>query len=103
GHARLVAGALLDLAAEHVADAALRERDVPELVELALVLDTRQLAALADDHDREVLSARVTLADRLRHLVEVDRLLRDEDHVGAAGDPAHDRDPACVTAHHLDD
>ena len=35
-------------------------------------------------------------------LLEVDRLLRDEDHVGAAGDAAHHGDPAGVPAHHLD-
>src|SRR5438874_100625 len=30
-------------------------------------------------------------------------MLGDQDHVGTAGDPAHDRDPARVPAHHLDD
>ena len=45
----------------------------------------------------------MALADRLRHLVEVDRDLGDEDHVGAAGDAAHHGDPAGVAAHHLDD
>ena len=45
----------------------------------------------------------MALADRLRHLVEVDRDLGHEDHVGAAGDAAHHGDPTRVAAHHLDD
>ena len=36
-------------------------------------------------------------------LLDRDRLLGDQDHVGAARDPAHDGDPARVAAHHLDD
>ena len=35
-------------------------------------------------------------------LLDRDRLLGDQDHVGAAGDSAHHRDPAGVAAHHLD-
>src|SRR5579862_9726115 len=100
---RLEAGPLLDLAAEQLADAALGQRRVTELVPLARVLEAGQLAAFADDDDREVLAARVAAADAVRDLVEVDGLLRDEDHVGAAGDAAHDGDPAGVAAHHLDD
>ena len=103
GHARLVPGPALDLLAEPLADAALREQPVPELVDLALVLGARQLAALADDDDREVLAARVPPLDLVAHLVEVDRPLRDQDHVGAAGDAAVHGDPAGVAAHHLDD
>ena len=103
GHARLEAGRLLDLLAEPVADAALREQLVAELVDLALFLGSRELAALADDDDREVLAARVPAADLARDLVEVDRPLGDQDHVGAAGDAAVHRDPAGVPAHHLDD
>ena len=45
----------------------------------------------------------MALADRLGDLVEVDRLLGDEDDVGAARDAAHHGDPAGVAAHHLDD
>ena len=56
GHARLEAGAALDLVAELLADAALGEQLVAELVDLALVLGARQLAAFADDDDREVLA-----------------------------------------------
>ena len=39
----------------------------------------------------------------LAHLVDVERHLGDEDHVGAAGEPRVQRDPAGVAAHHLDD
>src|SRR5262249_17699987 len=86
-----------------LADTALRQDHVSELILLARVLEARQLAALADDDDGEVLAARVPLPDPLRDLLEVDRDLGHEDHVGAAGDAAHHRDPARVAAHHLDD
>ena len=36
-------------------------------------------------------------------LLDGDRLLGDQDHVRAAGDAAHDGDPARVAPHHLDD
>ena len=39
----------------------------------------------------------------VRHLVEIDRPLRDQDHVRAAGDSAVNGDPPGVPAHHLDD
>ena len=63
----------------------------------------RELVALADDDDRERLPARVPALDLVAALLDRDRLLGDQDHVRAAGDPAHDRDPAGVPAHHLDD
>ena len=63
----------------------------------------RQLVALADDDDREVLPARVALDELLAGVLHGDRLLGDEDHVRAACDSAHDRDPAGVPAHDLDD
>src|SRR5207247_5904479 len=103
GHARLEAGALLDLAADRLADAPLREELVAELVDLALVLGAVDLAALADDDDREVLPARVPLLDLAADLLHVDGALGGRDHVGAPGDPAHDGDPPRVAPHHLDD
>jgi len=36
-------------------------------------------------------------------LIEVERPLGDQDHVGAAGNAGVQRDPAGVAAHHLDD
>src|SRR5439155_21534082 len=102
GDAGLEAGALLDLATEDLADAAVCKRHVPELVDLARVLEARQLAAFADHDDREVLAARMPAADPVCDLLEVDGLLGDQDHVRAAGDTARDRDPAGVAAHHLD-
>ena len=74
-----------------------------ELVLLARISKTLQLVALRDDDDREVLPALVAAADVVAGLVDRDRLLGDQDHVGAASDPAHDGDPARVTAHHLHD
>ena len=60
--------------------------------------------ALADDDDREVLAPLVPVrGSRRQAVLDRDRLLGDQDHVGAAGDAAHDRDPARVPAHHLDD
>src|SRR5205823_1214328 len=101
GDARLVTGALLDLSRQPVADAALGQSDVPELVDLALVRQALQLVALADDHDREVLAALVPPPDVRTGFLDRDRMLRDQDHVGPAGNPAHDRDPSRVPAHHL--
>ena len=73
-------------------------RDEPSLTRLV-----RELVALADDDDREVLAALVPVLDLAARLLDRDRLLGDQDHVRAAGDPAHDRDPARVPAHDLDD
>src|SRR5205823_2751888 len=106
GDARLVAGPLLDELREPVADAAGREPDVAELVDLVLGTGAAflvQLVALADDHDGEVLAAVVPPAEVVAALVDRDRLLGDQDHVGAARDPAVDSDPTRVAAHHLDD
>src|SRR5688572_32740824 len=36
------------------------------------------------------------------NLFQIERDLRHQDHVGAAGDPAVQRDPPGVAAHHLD-
>ena len=49
------------------------------------------------------LPARPAPLDRRGDVVVDDRLLGDEDVVGAARDPAHQRDPARVAAHRLDD
>ena len=44
----------------------------------------------------------LALADALGDLLEVERDLRDQDDVGAAGDAGVERNPAGVAAHHLD-
>src|SRR5262249_17081691 len=93
------AGPLLHLARECIADAALREPNVPELVLLAFVGEPFELVSLRDDDDREVLAPLVPAADVVAGFVDRDRLLRDEDHVGAAGDSTHDRDPTRVPPH----
>ena len=61
-----------------------------------------ELVALGDDDDREVLAAVVPALDLLAGVLDRDRVLGDQDHVGAAGDAADDRDPARVPAHHLE-
>src|SRR5207237_6024000 len=92
-HARLVAGALLDLAYERGADASLRQPHVAELVDVTAVAGALELEALRDDDDGEVLAALVPAPDVVARLLDRDRLLRDQDHVRPAGDPAHDGDP----------
>ena len=59
--------------------------------------------ALGDDDDREEAPARVTAPDQAADLLDVERPLGDQDHVGAAGEPRVEGDPAGVAAHHLDD
>ena len=63
-------------------------------------LDGRR--AFGDDHDRERLAARVPVPQPRAHLLDVERLLGNEDDVGAAREPGVRRDPARVPAHHLD-
>ena len=70
---------------------------------LPLARGIGELVPLAHDDDGEVLPALVPALDVPAGLLDRDRLLRDQDDVGAAGDAAHDRDPARVPAHHLDD
>ena len=60
------------------------------------------MRALGDDHDRRVPGLEPVL-DVGADLLDVERALRDEDHVGAAGEARVQRDPARVAAHHLDD
>src|SRR3982074_1074414 len=85
GDAGLEAGALLDLSPEQLADAGVGALHVSELIDLPGVFEPGQFAALADHDDREVLAPRVPTADAVGDLFEVDRLLRDADHIRAAG------------------
>ena len=109
GDTRLEPRSLLDLSRERVADAA--EDEVAELVgcprvvgdEPTLARLVRELVALAHDDDREVLPSLVSLDELLARALDGDRLLGDENHVRATRNPAHDRNPARVSAHDLDD
>ena len=101
--ARLHARALLDLLRNRFADGAVLDAHVAELVDLAFVGDAGQLGALARDDHREVLAASLAPLDGSGDRVVVDRLLGDEDVVGAARDPREQRDPAGVAPHRLDD
>src|SRR5690606_12859832 len=69
-------------------------------LELHLALD--RVSALGDHDDRRVAGAEAGL-HVLADAVDVERLLRDEDHVGAAGHAGVQRDPSGVTAHDLAD
>src|SRR5690606_13271334 len=95
--ARLLAGALLDLGGDPLADAP--EPDVAEGVALPRL--QRHLAALArygalgDDQDRRVVDLEAAL-DVLDDLVDVEGLLGDQDDVGAGRHPGVQRDPPGV-------
>ena len=58
---------------------------------------------LGDDDDRERGAVGLAALEPLADLVEVERPLGHEDHVGAAGEAGVAGDPAGVAAHHLDD
>src|SRR5438874_8095716 len=53
-----------------------------------------QLVSLRDDDDGEVLAALVPVAKLFAGVLDRHRLLRNQDHVGAAGDSCDDGDPA---------
>ena len=59
--------------------------------------------ALGDDDDRRVAACWKRRLDPAGDLVDVERLLGDQDDVGAAGHAGVQRDPAGVPAHDLDD
>jgi hypothetical protein len=104
GRPRLVAGALFECVGHDLADAT--ELSVAEGVDLAA--GDREGAFLGDgalghDDDRRVATLAVTLHDLGRDLVDVERLLGDEDLGGAAGHARVHRDPTGVAAHHLAD
>ena len=101
--ARLLAGPLLDLLGQQLADTA--QPDVAERVEpLAADLASAvgRVRALRDHHDRRVPGLEPVLhvgAD----LLDAVRLLRDQDDVCAARQAGVQRDPAGAAPHHLDD
>ena len=101
--ARLEPGSLLDLALEPLADAT--EADMSELVLLAVGHRHRPFlghGSLGHHHDREDAAARVTTADQPADVVDLERALGDQDHIGAAGEARVERDPPCVATHDLD-
>jgi hypothetical protein len=57
--------------------------------------------ALRHHHDAEAPACRLSRPDLLAHLLDVEGDFRQQDHVGAAREPAVERDPAGVTAHQL--
>src|SRR5215208_1227132 len=58
---------------------------------------------LRHDHDREEPPSRMAAADQPADLVDVEWLLRDQDHISAPGQSRVKSDPAGVAPHHLDD
>ena len=101
--AGFLAGALLDLVRQQLADPA--QPGVPERVALVVsdgLVGGLRVGALGDHHYRRVPGLEPVL-DVLADLLDVERLLRDEDDVRAAGDARVQCDPAGAAAHHLDD
>src|SRR5215475_8985392 len=60
------------------------------------------MRALRDHHDRRVPRLEALL-DVAADFLDIERLLRDEDHVRAAGNSGVQRYPARIAAHYLDD
>ena len=63
----------------------------------------REPIPLGGDDDREVSAAGVPLANVIGDLLDRHRHLGRQDHVGASRDPRGGCDPACASAHDLDD
>ena len=59
--------------------------------------------AFGGHDDAEARAPALALANALRDLLEVERNLRNQHDVGAAGQARVERDPARVAAHHFDD
>ena len=101
--ASFLAGPLLDLAGQHLPHSA--EPHMAERVELLVAggeILADRVGALGDHDDGREPGLEPVLhvsADAL----DVERALRDKDHVGAAGQARVQRDPACMPAHHFDD
>src|SRR5439155_23986203 len=101
--ARLHLRARLDLLRDRLADRAVLDAHVTEVVDLAFVGYARELGAFARDDHGEVLAARAPALDGRGDVVELHFLLGDEDVVGAARDAREERDPTRMPAHRLDD
>src|ERR1700729_2313385 len=103
--AGLLAGALLDLVRQHLADADHAQPYVAERVQRRFVrrqAPVYRAGALGHHDDRGVPRLEPVL-HVIADLLDVELLLRDQDDVGAAGHSRMQRDPARVPAHHLDD
>src|SRR5581483_6628852 len=100
---RLKTGAALDLLLQRMADPP--ESRMAELVHLPGLERHGSLLGYRSfrrDQDREIASAGVTASDQLAGLLDVKRLLGDQDHVRSAGDAGVQGDPPRLTSHDLD-
>src|SRR5919108_5091976 len=95
------ASAMLDFAGEDVADSA--QARVPEFVFAHILhdgsavfrVDVRgKLCPFGYDHNAEVAAAGVAQTDRLRDFLDIERNLRDQDYIRAAGHSAVDGNPS---------
>ena len=62
----------------------------------------RHACAFGHNDQGAVLALRVALLDELRNLIEVERNLRQENHICSAGDATPKRDPSGMASHHLE-
>src|SRR5262249_31838377 len=58
-----------------------------------------KLCALSNHNDAEVAAAIMSHSDFCGYFIHVEGLLRNQDHVGTAGDAAVDSDPASIATH----
>ena len=105
----LETGCLFDPGAERIAHALLGELNVTEGVPLLgrgchrhRRLERPHLHALCDNDDAEILAFTAAVMQVLDDRLELGGKLRDDDHVGAAGQPSHHCDPSGIATHHLD-
>src|SRR5437773_5088637 len=106
GHPSFETGLVLDRARKNVADAALGEPDVAEgilfRISALLPLELGNMRAFGDDDDAEQLALPAPAIEMGDHLGEADLKLGNDDEVGAAGDPTHQRHPPRLSSHGLD-
>src|SRR2546423_5377191 len=100
---RLEAGRLLDPGAERIAHALFRELDMTEGIALLCRgrhrhrrFERPHLDALGDDDDAEILAFTAAVMQVLDDRLELGGKLRDDDHVSAAGPPAHPCGPSSI-------
>ena len=105
-HAGLKPRSRFNLAAQETADAP--ELHVAELVADPALLDLGprfsslgQSRSFRHDHDAEIFSSLVALAEVIANLIDVHGPLRNENRIGAAGHPGRYGDPARIPPHYF--
>src|SRR5438876_9015464 len=103
GDTRLVTCPGFDFSGQYAPDAA--QAHMAERIRRGLLRDLRLqvfgLAPFSHNEDTEELPPFVTVLDALAYLVQAERDLGHQHHIGAAGQTSHGRHPAGVSPHHL--